>query len=60
MRDRVNKRKFFYSGSATDFVLQEPGPGGAVAGLCREVDGHDPEHHRVCETDSGLHAAQPR
>ena len=47
------------AGSATDFVLQEPGPGGAVAGLCREADGHDPEHNRICKADSRIHAAQP-
>lgn len=25
-----------------------------------EIDGHDSEHYRICETNTGLHAAQPR
>lgn len=50
---------FLFLGSATDFVLQEPGPRGDVAGLCGEVDVDDPEHYRICETDTGFHAAQP-
>lgn len=48
------------AGSATDYVLQEPGPGGALVGLRWEADRDDPEYYRICEAYTRIHAPQPR
>lgn len=49
----------YCSGSGSSAILQEYGTGRSVAGLCRETDGDDPEHHWVRQADTRFYASQP-